>query len=77
MMDVIGQIPHDQDPLAVAVILESPPLSEEKILAELFLFDEGGDFLDSRPEGPDPPIMKLSRPSGPGLPSKERLESPE
>jgi hypothetical protein len=45
-MDIIGQISHDGDPEAVAVILESPPLAEEKKLAELLLCDQRGYFLD-------------------------------
>ena len=76
-MDIVGQISHDADPEAVAVILEGPPLAEEKILAELLLCDQCGDLLDVRPQGPDPPVVKLPRPSGPGLSPKERLEGAE
>jgi hypothetical protein len=77
VMDIAGQISHDGYPEAFAVVLEGPPLAEEKILAELLLCDQGGDFLDSRPEGPEPPVVKLPRPSGPGLLPKERLEGTE
>src|SRR5512137_2403563 len=77
VMDIIGQISHDGDPEAVAVILEGPPLAEEKKLAELLLCDQRGDFLDARPEGPDPPVVKFPRPAGPGLPPEERLEGAE
>jgi hypothetical protein len=74
VVDIAGQISHDRDPEAVTVVLEGPPLAEEKILPELLLSHQEGDFLDVRPEGPDPPVVELPRPPGPGLPPKERFE---
>jgi hypothetical protein len=73
-VDIAGQISHDRNPEAVTVVLEGPPLAEEKILPELLLSHQVSDFLDVRPESSNPPVVEFPRPSGPGLPPKERFE---